>query len=344
MFQEARLQAITFCKQKQDQRRERKRYYALLVRSLKDCLVWKRCRRTRDMHCGVNLQTDDEQNKTNQSGALTSEFKLNVELLSPFCQIVTTTITGSGSPQASSSQQAMLRCGFPTTPGLGQLCGTRTPPTSSVVGRATHLESPTRGSSPSAAQMLPVSRARFVSTVKTFLHRRRNSVLKQSGLVLRERRINRKKNILWMCMYDFKTPSTASSEISYVPIVAIGKHMIEKSGLLQPLELNHLPPCQHCRKQPYPFLMIVPESPEQPYNGGSIVGVSSQGGSLPAVRRDDAADDRSSSVPSPQPDERGRKSSVPAHPADESSGNKRQEGSVKGKNNAADKATRMCET
>ncbi|XP_053991821.1 uncharacterized protein LOC128883467 isoform X2 [Hylaeus volcanicus] len=66
------------------------------------------------------------------------------------------------------------------------------------------------------------------------------------------------------------------SEIAYVPIVPIAMNMIEKSGLLQPLELNELPPCQHCNKQPYPFLMIVSEGQEQSYSGSSIINLTQQ--------------------------------------------------------------------
>lgn len=54
--------------------------------------------------------------------------------------------------------------------------------------------------------------------------------------------------------------------------------MIEKSGLLQPLELNELPPCQHCHKQPYPFLMIVSEGQEQTYSGSSIMSLAAHNG------------------------------------------------------------------
>lgn len=43
----------------------------------------------------------------------------------------------------------------------------------------------------------------------------------------------------------------------------------------QPLELNILPPCQHCNKQPYPFLMIVSEGQEQSYSGSSIMSLTS---------------------------------------------------------------------
>lgn len=66
------------------------------------------------------------------------------------------------------------------------------------------------------------------------------------------------------------------SEIAYVPIVPIAMNMIEKSGLFQPLELNELPPCQHCNKQPYPFLMIVSEGQEQSYSGSSIISSTQQ--------------------------------------------------------------------
>lgn len=69
--------------------------------------------------------------------------------------------------------------------------------------------------------------------------------------------------------------SASSSEVAYVPIVPIAMEMIEKSGLLQPLELNVLPPCQYCNKQPYPFLMIVSEGQEQTYGGSSIMSLTS---------------------------------------------------------------------
>lgn len=187
-MEEARLQAITFCKQKQDQRRER-----------------KRTRELHGQHCGGTLQNNDAA-KMGQG----------------------TPIGGPGTPSSpSSSHQAMLRCGYPTTPGLTNPHSTHTPPTTTDLLGHNHFGSPTRSSSPTL--VLP-------------------------------------------------TPSTSSSEIAYVPIVPIAVHMIEKSGLLQPLELNELPPCQHCTKQPYPFLMIVSEGQEQTYSGTSIMSLASHNG------------------------------------------------------------------
>lgn len=179
-MEEARLQAITFCKQKQDQRRERKR-----TRELQN-----------HQHCGSASATSSEVDKMNQEASMID---------SPARQ----------QAAAAAAAAAAMRCGYPTTPGLGM----------NGVNILGPLLNGTTG-----ANVLP------------------------------------------------PTATNGGSEIAYVPIVPIAMNMIEKSGLLQPLELNELPPCQHCNKQPYPFLMIVSEGQEQTYSGSSIMSLATHTG------------------------------------------------------------------